>query len=450
VAFNVGAFDPNLKLPTVHGWNLTVQRELPLGLVGQVGYIGKRGTRLLRAYDLNQMDASKILSDFRLAQRNLRSGCHPDGTTCPGGVTGQTPSRLLQLAGASFLNSSSSRTDLLLNALGNLAARIDQTDIVSRGFPANFFRPNPQFSRIFYIDSGGDSYYHSFQAQLRRHFQAGFEFGLAYTLSKSIDNQSVDPVGDVSGGGLGVRNTRTPTEIRNWRLDRSRSDFDNRHALVVHSVYDLPFGRGRRFGSGVSRWANQVMSGWTVTGILIYQSGEPFTVTSGSLTVHQGKQSTAVIVGPPPRASIQNIPGVVGPVVFNAGPLDATTNCRALGHGSFLCIPEPGEHGSGRNTIQGPGYWNLDLGLMKGIDLTERWKLQFRAEFFNALNHTNFANPANISAGTALGFLRLASDLTSPVFGQTCCVAASTPSSATTIAVGEPQRVIQFALKLSF
>jgi len=158
--------------------------------------------------------------------------------------------------------------------------------------------------------------------------------------------------------------------------------------------------------------------------------------------MHQGKQSTALIVGPTPRAELQHVPGVVGPVVFNAGPLDTATNCRDLGHGSFLCIPGPGEHGSGHNAFQGPGFWNLDLGLMKRIDLTERVKLQFRAEFFNALNHTNFENPRNASVGSPT--------LTAPVFGQTCCVAASTPSSATIIAVGEPQRVIQFALKLSF
>jgi hypothetical protein len=135
--------------------------------------------------------------------------------------------------------------------------------------------------------------------------------------------------------------------------------------------------------------------------------------------------------------------------VFNAGPLDVATNCRDLGNGSRLCIPGPGEYGSGRNTFQGLGYWNLDLGLMKQFNLTERVKLQFRAEFFNALNHTNFENPGN-PAGAAFGFNILTSDLTSTLFGQTCCIAASTPNSATIIATGEPPRVIQFALKVSF
>lgn len=442
-AFNGGAFDPDLKLPTVHEWSLTIQRELPLGFVGQVGYIGKRGTRLLRAYNLNQIDISPILSDFLIAQNNLRQGCNPDGTGCPAGVAGTRPALLLQLSSASFLNSSASRTDLLRNAVGNLATRIDRTfDIVSRGFPANLFRPLPQFNQFFYIDSGGDSYYHSMQVQLRRRLSTGLEFGLAYTLGKSIDNQSVDPVGAASGGGLSTTNSRTPTDIRNWRLDRSRSDFDNRHVLVIHSVYDLPFGKGRHFGSNMRGLFNHIAGGWTLTSIFNFQSGEPFTVNSGALTIHNAKQSRALLIGPQPETKIQEASGVVGPVVFNAGPLDPATNCRQVGGDSFLCIPPPGHPGGGRNAFQGPGYWNLDLALMKHFELTERFKLQFRAEFFNALNHTNFENPRNASEGSPT--------LTSSLFGRSCCIAASTPSSATIIAVGEPQRVIQFALKLMF
>ena len=96
----------------------------------------------------------------------------------------------------------------------------------------------------------------------------------------------------------------------------------------------------------------------------------------------------------------------------------------------------------GRNTIQGPGYWNIDMGILKNFQLTERLRLQFRSEFFNALNHPNYENPRNASNGSPT--------LTSSTFGLTCCSQASVPSSSTIIATGEPSRVIQFALKLSF
>ncbi|MBI4468666.1 MAG: carboxypeptidase regulatory-like domain-containing protein [Acidobacteria bacterium] len=440
VAPSGGAFDPNLKLPTVHEWNLTVQRELPNGMMAQVSYVGKRGTRLFRGYNLNQIDASGILPDFLRAQQNLRMGCNPDGAGCPAGVVGTPPALLLALAGSGFLNSNTSRTDFLRNALGNLANRIDQTNITARGFPAGFFRPNPQFSDILYIDSGGDSYYHGLQAELRRHFATGLQFGIAYTLGKSIDNQSVDPVGSSSGGGLSVTNSRTPTDIRNWRLDRSLSDFDNRHVLVVHGVYDLPFGPNRRFGVQSTR-LRHLIGGWSATGIFRFQSGEPFTINSGSLTVHNSKQSRAVLVGPRPDFNLQDRAGVTGPVFIDAGPLDNATNCVSVGS-SYLCIPRPGESGMSRNAFRGPSYWNLDLGSLKQFDLSERFKLQFRAEFFNALNHTNFDNPRHATGGSPA--------LTSSLFGRTCCLSASTPSSAFVVATGESQRVIQLALKLSF
>lgn len=449
VAPNTGAFDPELQIPTVHEWNLTIQRELPGNFVAQAGYIGKRGTRLYRAYDLNQIatDQPGFRESFLMAQQNVRNGCRADGTNCPAGVTGVTPTLLLQLVSASFLNSSTTRTNLLRNGLGDLALRIDQLTgsswIVNRGFPANYFRPNPQFSQIFYFDSGGDSYFHGMILQLRRRFERGLDLGFSYTLSKSIDNMSVDPVAASSGGGLSSTNSRTPTDVRNFRLDRSRSDFDNRHVVVANALYELPFGHGRRFGSGWPGAVNHVLGGWTVTGIYVYQSGEPFTINSGARTVNGFKVSRAELRGPLPPSGLQFVDGIEGPVVFNATDLDPNTNCRQIvGTQSFFCIPGPGEHGMGRNTIQGPGFWNFDFGVIKRVNFTETVNLQFRAEFFNLFNHPNFENPRNASVGSPT--------LTSSLFGQTCCVTSSVPSSATIIATGEPNRVIQFALKLSF
>ncbi len=448
VAPNVGAFDPNLQIPTVHEWSLTVQRELPWNFVGQVGYIGKRGTHLYRAYDLNQLrtDQPGFLQNFLTARDNIRRGCRADGTDDPGiagTCVGTAPTLLLQLISASQLNGFSS--DFLLNGLGTIASRIDRTDIVSRGFPANYFRPNPQFSEIFYFDAGGDSYYHGGIAQLRRRFEKGLDLGVSYTFSKSIDNMSVDPVAATSGGGLG-NNSRTPTDVRNFGLDRSVSDFDNRHVLVVNSRYELPIGKGRMFGGNMSGALNQILGGWTLTGIYTYQSGEPFTINSGSATANftiGGKQTRADLRGALPPSQLQFLPGIQGPVVFNVTDRDPATNCRqVVGTNSFFCIPEPGQFGMGRNAVRGPGFWNFDLGVLKRFNLTERVNLQFRAEFFNAFNHPNFENPRNASEGSPT--------VTSSLFGQTCCVTSSVPSSSTIVATGEPNRVIQFALKLQF
>src|SRR5438105_11966512 len=107
---------------------------------------------------------------------------------------------------------------------------------------------------------------------------------MAYTFGKSIDDQSVDPVGSSSGGGLSTTNSRTPTDIRNWRLERGRSDFDRRHVLVTNYVYELPFGKGKSFLSSAPGFLNQVIGGWSMTGIYTFMSGEPFSVRSGVRT----------------------------------------------------------------------------------------------------------------------------------------------------------------------
>ncbi len=443
VAPNVGAFDPSLKLPTVHEWSLTIQRELPKGFIGQVGYIGKRGMRLLRAYDLNQIstDQPGFRESFLIAQRNLARGCNADGTgNCVGG---QRPELLLQLAPASFLNSSSSRSDLTRNGLGDLARRIDQTDITARGFPANYFRRNAQFTELFYQDSGGSSSYHGFIAQLRRRYARGLEFGLAYTLSKSIDDMSVDPVAASSGGGLSSTNSRTPSDVRNFRLDRALSDFDNTHVVVGNAVFELPLGRGRSWATHIPGWADHIIGGWTTTGILTFQTGEPYTINSGIRTANGYKVSRAELAGPKPPSALRFVQGIEGPVVFHVSDLDPITNCRAVvGTESAFCIPAPGQYGMGRNTFRGPGFWNFDFGVIKNFNVTERVKLQFRSEFFNVFNHPNFENPRNATEGSPT--------VTSSLFGQTCCVTAALPSSSTVIANGEPNRVIQFALRLSF
>src|SRR5437773_9887768 len=153
---------------------------------------------------------------------------------------------------SAFVNSSTTQSDLTLNAAGNFAGRVEQTTLASK------LRPNQQFATITYIDSGGDSYYHSGQATLRKRFGDGVQAGLAYTFGKSIDDQSVDPVGATSGGALSSTNSRTPTDIRDWRQERGRSDFDRRQVLTVNSLWELPIGKQKRFASSIHPALNHI------------------------------------------------------------------------------------------------------------------------------------------------------------------------------------------------
>src|SRR5438034_8697132 len=247
-------FGQKFKLLTVHQWNLTVEHELPWGVVAQASYIGRRGMRLLRAYDVNQINADPILPSFVIMQQNMRNGCRPDGTGCANGVA--VPVVTSGIVSSTFVNSTTTQSDLTLNAAGNFAGRVEQTTLAAK------LRPNQQFATITYIDSGGDSYYHSGQATLRKHFSDGLLAGVAYTYGKSIDDQSVDPVGSTSGGALSPTNSRTPTDTRDWRQERGRSDFDRRHVLIVNSLWDLPVGRQKRFASSIRPASNRIVGGW--------------------------------------------------------------------------------------------------------------------------------------------------------------------------------------------
>lgn len=452
----VGAFDPNIKNPSVHEWDLTIQRELPKHFVAEIGYIGKRGTHLYRAYDLNQVSINgtlnglSFLDSFNVAMKNRQMGCRPDGTNCPVGVTGQAPTLLLQMMTAANLNRRTSDFDTY--NIGNFANFADgltgASAITARGFPANFFRPNAQFGQIFFQDSGGDSYYHGLFVAARRRFEQGLDLGFSYTFSKSIDDMSIDPTGAATGGGLSTTNSRTPTDIHNWRLDRALSDFNNTHVLLANLLYEIPIGKGKRFASSTPSWANQVIGGWSFTGIFTYQSGEPYSITSGSLTANGAHVSFAQVRGPLDKGHVQFLSGVEGPVMYNAGqritnPTDPNFNCvNVTGTQTYFCIPLPGQQGNGRNIVQGPDFWNLDSGLLKNFGITERFKLEFRAEAFNVLNHTNWENPRNATSGSP--------SIRSSIFARTCCVSASLPSSATVIAIGEPNRVLQLGLKLNF
>src|SRR5438067_7677791 len=118
----IGAFDPNLKNPSVHEWNLSIQRELPKRFIAEVGYVGKRGKHLYRAYDLNQGKIpSDFLAAFNIARANLFAGCAPSGTGCPAGVTGQSPGVLATMVSSSFLNGTTTQNNLKLADVGNLA-----------------------------------------------------------------------------------------------------------------------------------------------------------------------------------------------------------------------------------------------------------------------------------------------------------------------------------------
>ncbi len=432
---NITTFAPDLKLPTVHQWNLSFQRELPGGFVMQSSYIGRRGLRLLMAYDANQIDAAPILGSFLMLQANNDiANCLPSGATRAGASSPCVPafpaSQIPILnAGVSAINAAFvdnatvqgqlSRTS---NAAGAFAERIENTTLAFR------LRPNQQFRTITYIDNSGSSAYHGAQFTLRRRFASGLGLNMAYTFSKSMDNQSVDPVGTTSGGALNTTTSRAVADFRHLEEEWAVSDFDRTHVFTSAAVWEIPVGRGRHFLTDAPGFVNHLLGGWSINTIYTYMTGEPFQVNSNQRTNNSAHVSRALVTDPNVRARLQFIPNVTGPVVFE--------------NQDGLAVPPPGSNGSGRNIFRGPSYWNVDLGIVKTFQITERVRFQFRTEMFNAFNHPNFDNPRSASVGSPT--------LGSSQFGRTCCTTVAPNTSTNVIQTGESARIIQFGGKLQF
>lgn len=414
---NIVVFDPNFKTATVHQWNVTIQRELPGGLVLQTGYIGNRGERLYSQLDVNQISAGPIVPSFTAMQSNLGKGCKPDGTGCPSGAV-STPVPLVAsgVLTSAFVNSSTTITDLQQNAAGNFAGRIEQTTLAAH------LRPNQQFSSVIQIGNQADSIYHSWQTTLRKRFSAGLLMNFSYTFGKVLDVQSGDPVGTSYGP-----TTSSASDSTNLRLDRGRADFDQRHVTTVTWIYELPFGKGKPFMKSANRAVDAVLGGWSFQGFNSVMSGEPFSVSSGAKTAQYGASSRAILTTPSlPDDSLH--PGAVGPVFFSSTA-------------GFALAPA-GNTGMGRNMFQGPIFWDMDGALSKSFQATERFKFTFRAEAFNALNHSNFRKLGSTSVGST--------SILSSNFGTACCQTQSTSTSTAIVSNGEAYRVVQFVLKMTF
>ncbi len=265
---------------------------------------------------------------------------------------------------------------------------------------------NPNFQGIEWMSSDVNSSYHALNTSLEKRFSRGLTFKVSYTWSKSLDDQSAS---ESNYTGNQVDGQWSPDRT----LDRGYSSFNVPQGFSANWVYELPVGSGKRFVNtgGV---ANVVLGGWQLGGIFTAQQGVPFTVTfSGT---YPGYFFNAIR---PNLKSGTDVNGLTG------GPPEKYFNTSAF------YVPAAGTLGnSQRNLLRGPGSTTLNFTASKYFPLGERFRLQFRGEFFNLLNHPNFQIPAanvfNNTAGTV------------------------TPTAGRITAITGTSRQIQFALKLNF
>ena len=283
-----------------------------------------------------------------------------------------------------------------------------------------FGGPVRPISRIRWLDSGGNSWYHGLQANYQKRLSKGLLANLAYTFSKA------------EGEGYGRNESFGSTNNGSYQNPRLRSadktvyPFDVKHNFNASWLYEIP--TAAAFSHGV---ANQVLGGWQLNGIWTIHTGLPFVVQQGN---------TLNTFNSPVRPDRIGSGALSNPTInqwFNPDAFNVVT-CQ-VNSLAYLC-----HYGnSGNGILRGPHFRNLDLSLFKNFPIHEAVKLQFRAEFFNVFNSPNF-NPPNNSLTTSTAFLPATPGGAFP----TQAGRVQGPGAITSVA--SPMRQIQFALKFLF
>ena len=224
-------------------------------------------------------------------------------------------------------------------------------------------RPFQNISSMRVAMSEGYATYHGLETSIQHRFHHGLSVEANYTWAKTIDNQTI-------------------VDLYNLPINKGLSNFHIAHRYMTNGVWEVPYGRGRRFGSAAPGVVNAILGGWQASGFLVFRTGTPLTIGIQGDNLNTGGGYAQV----PNRLRDPNLPG------------DQRTRGRFFDTGAFERPPLYVVGNAGKNILIGPGNRNLDFSISKRFPLTEKRHLQFRAELFNAANHPNWGNP-----GTTLG-----------------------------------------------
>jgi hypothetical protein len=220
-------------------------------------------------------------------------------------------------------------------------------------------RPYQNFSTVLLRSSDGQANYHGLELLAEKRYSGGLSFVTSYTWSKAIDNRTIL---DLWFGGN----------------NKSRSSLNVSHRFSGSGIWDIPVGRGRRFGSSFNRMLDSVIGGWQLSSILVVRTGFPLTVGNGVLG---DIANTGGITQVPNRISEPNISG------------SQRTEERFFDTAAFVPAERYTLGNAGANTIDGPNFWNVDASITKIFRISETKMFQLRGESFNTLNHANWGDP---------------------------------------------------------
>ena len=262
---------------------------------------------------------------------------------------------------------------------------------------------NPALANSTTWFSQGISSYNGLEVDVTQRLTHGLQFRGVYTYSKGLDD------GDNMNTSIATNSPAFTANPHDPMADYARASFDIRHSGVINATYNFPFGRS----TAANQWINRLIDNWQLSGIETLQTGLPFTPQLGYNPSNDGDSRNPVRPSWNPLFSGQLIEGRPGQY-FNPA--------------AFIA-PLSGTYGNvGRNVLQGPGIVETDLSVSKRIFLTERLNLQFRGEFFNIFNHTNFNTPNPVVYTTASG--------------------APSPTAGVITSTATTSRQVQFGLKL--
>jgi hypothetical protein len=380
-------FEPNLRTPYVHNFNLSIQRELFRNTVLDVAYVGTFGVKMFKWIDVNQ---DRVSGDFQQSFQQLQA-YRASNTPVPASNTlvkmfGSVNAAINGVGGASTVDE---------GLLGTAADNVDlnsYSNYAAAGVSDFYLRNYPQFNQVALGGNEGRSNYHALEATLRRQM-GSLKVLVNYTFSKNIDN--------------GVEDFYANIDNYNLASNRARSDLDRTHVANWAVTYTLPVGSNSLIGRNMPGWADRLLSGWDLGVLGYWQSGPLFTPDSGRSTFSNDSTSWPNYtgdrnIGEVNRAGIGN----GGIYYFSQAQINA------------FSFPTAGQIGTaGRNTFRGPGYNDLDASLTKKFRIRENHALSFRAEAYNVFNHPCFGTPS-ASLDSPASFGRISSTQTSARYLQ--------------------------------
>jgi hypothetical protein len=290
------------------------------------------------------------------------------------------------------------------------------TAAANPGVNLNAIRPYKGFGSIRETDNVANSMYNSLQIAWNRRFSNSLQFGVSYTLSKSMDD--------------GSNQRDVVPDTYNTSMLWGPSEFDARHIVIINYLYQLPFFRAQK------GFAGKALGGWQISGITQFQTGLPCSVAGANDYAGVGLDSNFGCGVNGQYWQVNGDPKIIG-TFGPGGQWFATTNPNGT---PIFVQPAPGTFNTQRvrNLIYQPGYQNWNMGLFKTIPVNERFRFQFRAEAYNVWNHPNWCGNSGCSGTTNIGL--------NPTNAQTFGKVLAKGSGSS----GQGERNLQLSLRVEF